>query len=102
MTIIPAKDLPAAKHYRSKLSEIPDPDWYLEQFRSHIGEIHELFKLCPPQQWKALSLSIGKALAEVGDKAGVKPGRYIQTEGMSQKGKRIGKGSVVSTSPPVR
>jgi hypothetical protein len=92
MYLIPAKVLPAAKRYRSKLSEIPDPDWYLEQFRSHIGEIHELFKLCPPQQWKALSLSIGEALAEVGEKAGVKAGRFIQTEVMNPKKKRHGKG----------
>jgi hypothetical protein len=70
MYLIPGKVLPAAKHYRSKLSEIPDPNWYLEQFRSHIDKIHVLFKVCPPQQWKALSLAIGDALAEVGEKTG--------------------------------
>jgi hypothetical protein len=53
------------RQYRTKLSEIPDPEWYLEQFRSHIGMIHELFKDCPAQQRKALSLAIGDALAGV-------------------------------------
>ena len=80
MTSIPAKVLTVPKQYRSKLAEIPDPGWYLEQFRSHVGKIHELFKVCPPQQWKALSSSIGHALAEVGEKVGVKAGHYIQTE----------------------
>jgi hypothetical protein len=92
MTSIPAKVLTVPKQYRSKRSEMPDPGWYLEQFRSHVGKIHELFKVCPPQQWKALSLSIGDALAEVGEKAGVKAGRYIQIEDVSLKEKRFGKG----------
>jgi hypothetical protein len=87
MYLIPAKVVTPAKHYRSKLSEMPDPDWYLGQFRSHIAKIHELFKVCPPQHWKALSSSIGDALAEVGEKAGLKAGRFIQTEEMNQ-GKR--------------
>ena len=92
MTPVPAKVLTVAKQHRSKLSEMPDPEWYLEQFRSHIGTIHELFKVCPPQQCKALSSSIGHALAEVGEKVGVKAGHYIQTEDMSRKEKRFGKG----------
>ena len=94
MTPIPAKVLTVAKQYRSKLSEMPDPEWYLEQFRSHIDTIHELFKVCPPQQWKALSLSIGDALAEVSEKVGVKAGHYIQTEDISRnkpEGKEIWK-----------
>jgi hypothetical protein len=82
MSPIPAKVLTVAKQHRSKLSEMPDPEWYLEQFRSHIGTIHELFKVCPPQRWKALSRSIGDALAEVGEKAGVKAGHYIHIEDM--------------------
>jgi hypothetical protein len=65
-------------------SEFPEPEWYLEQFRSHVSTIHDLFKACPPQQWKALSLAIGDALAEVGEKAGVKAGHYIQTEDMGR------------------
>ena len=89
---IPAKVLTVAKQYRSKRSEMPDPGWYLEQFRSHVGKIHELFKVCPPQQWKPLSLSIGDVLAEVGEKVGGKAGRYIQIENMSLKEKRYGKG----------
>jgi hypothetical protein len=48
MSPIPAKVLTVAKQHRSKLSEMPDPEWYLEQFRSHIGTIHELFKVCHP------------------------------------------------------
>ena len=91
MTPIPAKILTVAKQYRSKLSDIPDPDWYLEQFRSHIGTIHGLFKVCPPQRWKALSLSLGDALAGVGEKAGVKTGHYIQNEDISRKEKRLEK-----------
>ena len=83
MSPIPAKVLTVAKQHRSKLSEMPDPEWYLEQFRSHIGTIHELFKVCPPQRWKTLSWSIGDALAEVGEKAGVKAGHYIHIEDMS-------------------
>ena len=66
------------------LSETPEPEWYLEQFRSHIVTIHKLFKACQPQQWKALSLAIGDALAEVGEKAAVKAGHYIQTEHMGR------------------
>ena len=77
MYSIPPK-APVAKQYRSKLPEMPDPQWYLEQFRSHIGKIHELFKVCPPQQWKALSLSIGNALSEVAKKTEVKAGHCIQ------------------------
>ena len=84
MSPIPAKVLAVAKQRRSKLSEMPDPEWYLEQFRSHIGTIHELFKVCPPQRWKALSWSIANALAEVGEKAGVKAGHYIHIEDMSR------------------
>ena len=82
---IPAKVLTVAKRYRIKRSEIPDPERYLEQFRSHVGKIHELFKVCPPQQWKALSLSIGDALTEIGAKVGVKAGRCIQIEDKSVK-----------------
>ena len=89
---IPAKVLTVAKQYRIKRSEIPDPGWYLEQFRSHVGKIHELFKVCPPQQWKALSLSIGDALAEVGEKVGVKADHFIQIKDLSLKEKRFGKG----------
>ena len=74
------------------LSETPEPEWYLEQFRSHIGTIHELFKVCPPQQWKTLSLAIGDALAEVGEKVGLKVDRYVQIEDMSRKEKRSRKG----------
>ena len=92
MSPIPAKVLAVAKQRRSNLSEIPDPEWYLEQFRSHIGTIHELFKVCPPQRWKALSWSIANALAEVGEKAGVKAGHYIHIEDKSWKEKRFGKG----------
>ena len=62
------------------LSETPEPEWYLEQFRSHIVTIHKLFKACPPQQWKALSLAIGDALAEVGEKIGLKVDLHVQTE----------------------
>jgi hypothetical protein len=57
--------MPDTAANRTELSEMPDPEWYLEQFRSHIGTIHELFKDCPPQQWKVLSLAIGDALAGV-------------------------------------
>ena len=57
--------MPDTAANRTELSEMPDPEWYLEQFRSHIGTIHELFKDCPPQQWKGLSLAIGDALAGV-------------------------------------
>ena len=92
MSPIPAKVLAVAKQRRSKLSEMPDPEWYLEQFRSHFGTIHELFKVCPPQRWKALSWLIANALAEVGEKAGVKAGHYIHNEDMSWKEKRFGKG----------
>jgi transcriptional regulator with XRE-family HTH domain len=53
------------QQYRTKLPGMPDPEWYLEQFRSHAGTIHDLFKDCPAQKWKALSLAIGDALAEV-------------------------------------
>jgi hypothetical protein len=90
---IPAKVLNASKarQYRGKLSEIPDPDWYLQQFRSHVDKIHELFKVCPPQRWKALSLSIGDALAMVGEKSGVKAGRYFPTQEREPEGKEIGK-----------
>src|SRR5438132_11031809 len=87
MTRIPAKIFNASKQYRSKLSEMPNPEWYLEQFRSHVGKIHELFKICPPRQWKALSLSIEDALSEVGEKAR----HYIQTEDMTRKVKRFGR-----------
>jgi hypothetical protein len=86
MTRIPAKVPGLSKQYRT------DPEWYLAQFRSHIGKIHELFKAVPPQQWKALSLSIGDALAKVGEKAGVKARRYVQSEDTSRKVKRFGKG----------
>ena len=84
MSPIPAKVLTVAKQHRGKLSEMPDPEWYLKQFRSHIGMIHELFKVCPPQRWKALSWSIGDALAKVGEKAGMKAGHYIHIEDMSR------------------
>ena len=91
MSPIPAKGLAVAKQRRSNLSEMPDPEWYLDQFRSHIGTIHELFKGCPPQRWKALSRSIAIALAEVGENAGVKASHYIHMEDMSWKEKRFGK-----------
>ena len=86
MYSIPPK-APVAKQYRSKLPEMPDPQWYLEQFRSHIGKIHELFKVCPPQQWKALSLSIGNALSEVAKKTEVKATRCVRNEAKSRKKK---------------
>ncbi len=70
---------------------MPDPEWYLEQFRSHIGKIQVLFKVCPPQRWKALSLLIGDALAEVGKKVEVKAGHYIQIEEMNRKAKTFGR-----------
>jgi hypothetical protein len=76
---------------RGQPSDTPEPQWYLEQFRSHIGMIHQLFKACPPQQWKTLSLAIADALAEVGERIGLKVDRYIQPKGMSQKEKRFGK-----------
>jgi hypothetical protein len=63
----------------SEPSELPEPEWYLEQFRSHVSTIHELFKDCPPQQWKTLSLAIGDALAEVGEKIGLKVDLHVQT-----------------------
>ena len=91
MSPISAKALSVAQRYQSKLSETPDPEWYLEQFRSHIGKIQVLFKVCPPQRWKALSLLIGDALAEVGEKVGVKAGHYIQIKDMSRKAKRFGR-----------
>jgi hypothetical protein len=53
------------QHFQDQLSQVPDPEWYLEQFRLHAGTIHELFKDCPAQQWKTLSLAIHDALAEV-------------------------------------
>ena len=59
----------------SEPSEVPGPEWYLGQFRSHIVTIHKLFKACPPQRWKALSLAIGDALAEAGEKVGLKVDR---------------------------
>jgi hypothetical protein len=61
----------------SEPSELPGPEWYLEQFRSHIGAIHALFKACPPQQWKTLSLAIRDALTEVGEKTGLKIDIYV-------------------------
>ena len=91
MSPISAKALSVAQRYQSKLSETPDPEWYLEQFRSHIGKIQVLFKVCPPQRWKALSLLIGDALAEVGEKVGVKAGHYIQIK-HEPEGKEIWKG----------
>ena len=63
----------------SEPSELPEPEWYLEQFRSHVSTIHKLFKDCPPQQWKTLSLAIGDALAEVGEKIGLKVDLHVQT-----------------------
>ena len=57
--------MPDTAANRIELSEMPDPQWYLEQFRAHIGTIHELFKDCPSQRWKVLSLAIGDALAGV-------------------------------------
>jgi hypothetical protein len=64
----------------SEPSELPGPEWYLEQFRSHIGAIDELFRACPPQQWKTLSMAIKDALAEVGEKIGLKVNIYVKTE----------------------
>ena len=64
----------------SKLSELPGPEWYLEEFRSHIGAIDELFKACPPQQWKTLSLAIRDALAGAGEKIGLKADIYVKTD----------------------
>ena len=64
----------------SKPSELPGPEWYLEEFRSHIGAIDELFKACPPQQWKTLSLAIRDALAGAGEKIGLKTDIYVKTD----------------------
>jgi hypothetical protein len=72
----------------SESSELPGPVWYLEQFRSHIGTIHQLFKYCPPQQWKTLSLAIGDALAEVGKKIGLKVDHYVKPRTKSPKKNR--------------
>ena len=36
--------LPVMKKILSEPSELPEPEWYLEQFRSHVGAIAELFK----------------------------------------------------------
>jgi hypothetical protein len=58
--------------------EFPEPEWYLEQFRSHVSTIHDLFKACPPQQWKTLSLAIGDALAEVREKIGLRVDFHVQ------------------------
>jgi hypothetical protein len=52
----------------SEASKSPEPEWYLEKFRFHFGTIQALFKTCPPQQWKALSLALGDALDAVGKK----------------------------------
>jgi hypothetical protein len=49
-------------------------------FRSHIGAIDELFKACPPQQWKTLSLAIRDALAGAGEKIGLKVDIYVKIE----------------------
>jgi hypothetical protein len=68
------------KKIGSNPSELPGPEWYLEQFRSHIGAIDELFRACPPQQWKTLSMAIKDALAEVGEKIGLKVNIYVKTE----------------------
>jgi hypothetical protein len=57
-----------------------EPEDETEQFRSHIGAINELFKACPPQQWKTLSLAIRDALAGAGEKIGLKVDIYVKTE----------------------
>jgi len=64
------------KKIGSEPSELPGPEWYLEHFRSHVSAIDELFKACPPQQWKILSMAIKDALAEVGKKTGLKVDIY--------------------------
>jgi hypothetical protein len=68
------------KKIGSEPSELPEPEWYLEQFRSHVGAIDELFKACPPQQWKTLSLAIRDALVGVSEKIGVKVDIYAKSE----------------------
>ena len=75
-----AKGTTSDEKIGSESSESPGPEWYLEQFRSHIGAIDELFKACPPQQWKTLSLAIRDALADVGQKIGLKVDIYVKTE----------------------
>ena len=69
-------------------SEFPEPEWYLEQFRSHVSTIHDLFKACPPQQWKTLSLAIRDALAGAGEKIGLKVDHYVKPRTKSPKKNR--------------
>jgi alpha-amylase/alpha-mannosidase (GH57 family) len=68
---------------RSEVNPQSWPEWYLEQFRSHVEAIHELFKACPPKQWKPLSQAIRDALANVGKKFGLKIDIYAKTEDKS-------------------
>ena len=82
------------KKIGSESSELPGPEWYLEQFRSHIGAIDELFKACPPQKWKTLSMAIRDALAEVGEKIGLKVDIYVKPRTKSPKKNRASQGSV--------
>jgi len=70
---------------------MPDPDWYLEHFRSHVGKMHELLKFVHPNSGRLYLHRLDNALTEVGEKVGVKAGHYIQTEDMSRKEKRLGK-----------
>ena len=75
-----AKGTTSEEKIGSEPSELPGPEWYLEHFRSHVGAIDELFKACPPRQWKTLSLAIRNALAEVGEKIGLKVDIYVKPE----------------------
>ena len=75
-----AKGTTSDEKIGSESSESPGPEWYLEQFRSYIGAIDELFKACPPQQWEDLSLAIGIALDGVGKNAGLKVDLYVKSE----------------------
>jgi len=68
------------KKIGSEPSELPGPEWYLEHFRSHVSAIDELFKACPPQQWKIMSLAITDALVGVSEKIGVKVDIYAKSE----------------------
>ena len=75
-----AKGTTSDEKIGSEPPESPGPEWYLEQFRSHVGAIDELFKACPPQQWKTLSLAIRDALVGVSEKIGVKVDIYAKSE----------------------
>ena len=72
---------PVTKEIGSEPSELPGQEWYLEQFRCHVEAIDELFKACPPQQWKSMSLAIRDALAQVGQKFGLRVDICVKPEG---------------------